>query len=1147
MATIYSKVSTQVVDQQPDFIRSDHPDFLAFLKAYYEFLESAELKLKDFGSVDSLIFEEGSTTFMTYEDINRYRQGSSDNILLEDYDTVGGSRIRSIGAFTNGETITGQTSKATATIRTEDISSGERLFISAQNKFVLGEQVVGATSGATANIVSYTANPVQNVMQLLDYMDVDQTIDAFFTQFKEAFMRTIPDNLATGVNKRNLLKNIKDLYRAKGTKKGHQLFFRILLNEDPELYYPTKDMLRVSDGNWSDDTILRVYATNDTILMEDASDSAGDIYILMEDGSQIINEENVSGIDDLTKLTGQTITQAAVTDLTILSGGAYFNQGFSVIGKATAVVDSVFQYQLSGETITEFVLNPGSVDGTFVSGHTISGADNTNDNLTIRAKSDSIVASANTSASDYQTSQYFTTADSVTITSDTGNDASASITSVTTGTIEEIIVDAGGTGYEIGDKLVVTNTSGTALAGEISIVNGGIIPEDGTLTGEFRVTLESGTPGAPGEMLLEESIFTYDTSTGVFNIGEVVTGLTSGATGTVIKVQTDVNKVFYKAGSGTFTLGETLQGGTSSYKARILTNTVDNYVSNEDDIGMESTDRFIFEGETVRGDTYDGSVIVQERATGTRDITDVRVTTVGYGYSDLPTISITSVQGANGSVRAKGTGVGDIASINIINQGAHYTDQESLLFDTTSNFLTTLISGSFTLNETVTGLASGATARFKSQDDTTGIIKMDQLSATPFQANEVIRGNSSTKTALVNSYTKTNIPGKVGAVVDRSGKFINEDGFISDSSKKIQDSYYYQDYSYVVKTASSITTWRDDLLSTVHPGGWAVFGQVDIASKLTQLANITSISSLGPAYKIIFQALFGMRLGTSTQGLINPSPMAEANEPTDKQRLYDPALSITTGAAFTLYETITGSASGATGKVAIDATTDDGMRVLTYVPVSGIFQATETITGGGSGSTATVNAVYGLRGQRDRTITGPIINYDYQIGLKGDTNGSRPDYGTLDRFMFAESIQKTRTSTYTFRSHDVYTVGLPLSTLNGGINNSVNTITVADGSVYPSAGTIQIGNELIDYTGKSSNDLTGCTRGAHSTSAASHLTGVNVLSIRWALKQDKSAGFRIQDWATDYNGTSITIGAITEFPGRRNNISPPTEITLYKT
>tara|TARA_R110001583_G_scaffold83793_1_gene221000 strand:- start:546 stop:3989 length:3444 start_codon:yes stop_codon:yes gene_type:complete len=1147
MATIYSKVSTQVTDQQPDFIRSDHPDFLAFLKAYYEFLESAELKLKDFGSVDSILFEEGSTTYMILEDTNRYRTNESNNILVEDYDTVGGSRVRSIGAFQNGETITGQTSKATATVRTEDVSNGSRLFISSQNKFQLNEQVVGQTSGATANIVSYTANPVQNVMQLLDYMDVDQTIDAFFTQFKEAFMRTIPDNLATGLNKRNLLKNIKDLYRAKGTKKGHELFFRILLNEDADLYYPTKDMLRVSDGKWSDDTILRVYATNDTILMEDSSASNGDIFLIMEDGSQILNEENVSGTDLLTRLVGETITQDAVTDLTILSGGAYFNQGYSVIGKATAVVDSAFQYQLGGETITEFVLNPGSVSGTFVSGQTLSGTDNTNSNLTISAKSDSIVAAADTSATNYQTSQYFTTTDTVTVTSDTGNDASAAITNVTAGKIENVIVDAAGTGYEIGDQLIVTNTNtnGTALAGEVSIVNGGFVPETGTLTGQFRVTLESGTSGGPGEILLEESTFTYDTATGIFNIGETITGKTSGSTGTVVLIQEDVKKVFYVPGTGTFTLGETISGGTSAKTVRILTNTVDNHIANEDDLGMESTNRFIMEGETVQGDIYDGSVIVQEKDTGNGDITDVRVTTLGYGYTSLPTISITSSQGAGGTVKAKGTGVGDIASINIINQGAHYSDAASLKFDTTSNFLVTQISGSFTLNETVIGLASGATARFKSQDNATGIIKMDQLSATPFQENEGIRGLSSSKIALVNSYVETNIPGKLGAVVDRSGKFVNEDGFISDSSKKIQDSYYYQDYSYVVKTATSIANWRDDLLSTVHPGGWAVFGQVDIASRLSQLANITSISSLGPAYKLIWSALFGMRLGTTDQVPINPSPMAEANEP-NKDRLYDPALAVSTGAAFTLYETITGGTSGATGKVAIEETNDAGLRIITYVALTGIFQATETITGSSSSVTATVNAVYGLRGKRDRTLN-HVMDIEYQFGLRGDTSGSRPDYGTLNRFMFAESIQKTRTSTYTFRSHAVYTAGLPLSTLNGGINNAVTTITVADGSVYPSAGTIQIGDELIDYTGKSSNNLTGCTRGAHSTSAASHLTGVNVLSIRWAMKQDGVPGFRLQDWATDYKGTVLTIGDITDYPQRKNNISPPTEVTLYKT
>jgi len=1147
MATIYSKVSTQVADQQPDFVRADHPGFLEFLKAYYEFLESAELKLKNFGSVDSILFEQGTTTYIILEDTNRYRTGESNNILLEDYDTVGGSRIRSVGAFVNGETIIGQTSKATSTIRTEDINNGSRLFISSQNKFILGEQIVGQTSGATAYIVSYTANPVQNVMQLLQYMDVDDTIDAFFLQFKEAFMRTIPDKLADGLDKRNLLKNIKDLYRSKGSKKGHELFFRVLLNEDADLYLPTKDLLRVSDGKWSNDTILRIYATNDTILMEDANDSS-EIFLLMEDGSQILQEDSVSGTDILTRVVGQTITQNSVSDLSILSGGAYFNQGYSAINKATAVVDSAFQYKLGGETVTELVLNPGSIDGTFFEGHTITSVDNTDENLTISGKISSILQSADVDATTYQVSQYFTTSDSLSVSSDTGNDGITSISSVTSGTINQIIVDDPGTDYEIGDQLVVTNTNtnGTSLAGEVSIVNGGFIPEDGTLTGEFRITLEDGTSGAPGEMLLEESFFTYETPTGVFNIGETITGLTSGATGTVIEVHLDIKQVLYKVESGTFTLGESILGSTSGYKVVILTNTTDVFIANEDDSEMESTDRFVMEGETVRGDTYDGSVIVQESGTGIGDITDVRVTSIGYGYTSLPTITVSSVQGINGTVKAKGTNVGKIASINVVNQGMHYTDQDSLKILATSNFLCTAITGGFTLNETVTGLTSGATARFKSQDTPTGIFKLDQLSITPFIPGEFIVGSSSSQVARVDSYVKTNIPGKIGTVVNRTGKFIGQDGFISDSSKKIQDSYYWQDYSYVVKTASSIVDWRDELLSTVHPAGWAVFGQVDISSRISQLANITSVTGLGSIFSLIWPALFGMRLGTEDQNPLNPSPMAEANEPGDKQRLYDPALQVTAGTAFTLYETITGGTSGATGLVQEDTTTDEGIRIVTYEPVSGIFQASETIVGGTSGETSTTIEVFGLRGKRDRTLYHKM-EIDYQLNTSGLAGLGGPTYDNLTDFMFAKSMTESNADTMTFRSHNVYAVQIPFSTLNGNINNSVTTITVTDATDYPTSGTIQIGSELIDYTGKSANDLTGCTRGAYSTTPAPHTSGDRLDSVRWGIDQDQSSGYRIMDWVKDYQGNNISIGDFTNFPKHKNHITPPTEVTLYKT
>ena len=90
------------------------------------------------------------------------------------------------------------------------------------------------------------------------------------------------------------------------------------------------------------------------------------------------------------------------------------------------------------------------------------------------------------------------------------------------------------------------------------------------------------------------------------------------------------------------------------------------------------------------------------------------------------------------------------------------------------------------------------------------------------------------------------------------------------------------------------------------------------------------------------------------------------------------------------------------------------------------------------------------------------------------------------------------------------------TTLNGSISSSATTITLTDASEFPTAGYIviekvdqdsssstygQYFNETIKYTGKSSNDLTGCTRGTAApykgvtltnTTAGSHSTGAKV-------------------------------------------------------
>jgi hypothetical protein len=89
----------------------------------------------------------------------------------------------------------------------------------------------------------------------------------------------------------------------------------------------------------------------------------------------------------------------------------------------------------------------------------------------------------------------------------------------------------------------------------------------------------------------------------------------------------------------------------------------------------------------------------------------------------------------------------------------------------------------------------------------------------------------------------------------------------------------------------------------------------------------------------------------------------------------------------------------------------------------------------------------------------------------------------------------------------------PVSSLNGAINDAVTTITLRDATDYPPASVtypvfVMIDSEVIKYSGKTGNDLTGCTRAATftqwvegqsrsftSSAAASHADNSGVILI----------------------------------------------------
>jgi hypothetical protein len=70
----------------------------------------------------------------------------------------------------------------------------------------------------------------------------------------------------------------------------------------------------------------------------------------------------------------------------------------------------------------------------------------------------------------------------------------------------------------------------------------------------------------------------------------------------------------------------------------------------------------------------------------------------------------------------------------------------------------------------------------------------------------------------------TAIVPKFGAVIADLGFYSNDDGHVS-SKKKLQDNFYYQEFSYVIKTDETYSRWIEVLKKLIHPAGMAVFAQ----------------------------------------------------------------------------------------------------------------------------------------------------------------------------------------------------------------------------------------------------------------------------------------------------------------------------------
>ena len=712
----FTKKITNLIDQQvPEFVLSDHPKFLEFVKTYFKFMESAEIIVDNIELTDGIRLEtetaqENNLVLNASRlDTDRTSLDAGDKILLED---------TGFGKFQRGEIVTGSSSNATATVLTEDLDNN-RLFISAQDKFLKDETITGGTSGARATISNYKPNPVTNIQELLNFRDPDKAISNFLTKFRNEFLNTLPETLDNGVDKRKLIKNVKSIYRAKGTQRGHEVFFRFLFNLDSETFYPREQMLRVSDGQFDTKKILRAIAS----------------------------------VGNTADLIGRTITGQT-------SG-------------ATAIVENVFKFQIGANEVSEFILNEETISGgPFVTSEEIRGTATDESDTNIKADITgipNIVTITNDGG-------LLSASDAITLTGG-GQSAIIQVDNVGSGGITEVLIDDAGSGYAIGDDLTftTTGTNGGGVTAKVSVVNGGITTENGT------------------------------------------------------------------------------SGGSS-------------------------TSHIVLEDATVQGDVYTGDKLVQEAGSGSEDITDIRIINSGSGFTSLPTAVVSTGSGGSGAkVIPYGAEIGRLLNTKKIETGAGYEASPSPTLSLPSTIIVKDKSvGNFTEDETISGLdssSSAITATFVSFDSDNNLLVVKDATG-EFAEDTTITGASSeiTATVLKNDLATATIT--VGAVVDTAGVFLNEDGHLSETTMRIQDSLYYQDFSYVIKVGRSINDWRDSFKKTMHTAGFYFTGQVDMATQVNnRIRSFTGVNSgivFDPGADLVintlFSTIFGRRLGTIDDG-----------------------------------------------------------------------------------------------------------------------------------------------------------------------------------------------------------------------------------------------------------------------------------------
>jgi hypothetical protein len=300
--------------------------------------------------------------------------------------------------------------------------------------------------------------------ELRNISDVDFSLEEFEQQFFNSFLPFIPRE--TAVSKDILIKNILPLYLSKGSERSYKLLFRMLFGEDVEITYPGDQVLRASDGRWNVENILR---TTIDVSSQYISDGNRTVYFLplvldLSEVSIYVNDSLITSGYSVLKEYRKLIFNSAPSSGSIIH---IFYKNFDVgllrskrvTGRNTgaySIIEKVGVRNFGGLNYYELFLNSRNTRGVFSNGEFVDTnvvIDDQNIPLSLETYSDIEKVTIVDGGSLYNVG------DPVFFRGDSIKPAIAVVSKVASGTIDNLLVVRGGSGFTVDDALISLDSS----------------------------------------------------------------------------------------------------------------------------------------------------------------------------------------------------------------------------------------------------------------------------------------------------------------------------------------------------------------------------------------------------------------------------------------------------------------------------------------------------------------------------------------------------------------------------------------------------------------------------------------------------------------------------------------------------------------